>query len=153
MLGLKLKHEIHSISFSSTKLVVPLMSISLSTVQLHFQDQRMLNSVRHHTVAFYPASLPALFQEKSRFMPEGCLKVINVTRVQFSAGQIWIGAWTSYCMLRINPDLKGKKNAVLDIEQKFFIIPSLSFFSPLYLIAAYMLNVDVYVELNLRSAV
>lgn len=113
----------------------------------------MLNSVRHHTVAFYPASLPALFQEKSRFMPEGCLKVINVTRVQFSAGQIWIGAWTSYCMLRKNPDLKGKKMLFWILSKSFLLSLLYLFFSPLYLIAAYMLNVDVYVELNLRSAV
>lgn len=38
-----------------------------------------VNSVRDHTVAFYPDSPPGLFQEKSRCMPKGCFAKQSVS--------------------------------------------------------------------------
>lgn len=84
-----------------------------------------VNSVRDHTVAFYPDSPPGLFQEKSRCTPKGCIAKhsaplynrCNTCKVPlyafppvFSLFVLFfcqvryygLVPWTSYCMPRIN---------------------------------------------------
>lgn len=76
-----------------------------------------------------------------------CLPVIYVTHavslgmhcLQFSAGQIWIGALDKLLYTEDKPWILSEICVFFGPE-----IPSLSFFSLLYLISAYILDVDVH---------